>query len=106
MKTKKDKQSIIDKLILNKWIYLILTLVFILAAIFLFGWAAKKYDWTSPIDYSLFGALGDFIGGVLGTILMLLSTLLVVRTFRYQQSVTQSNERQLETQRFNNLFLS
>lgn len=104
MKTKKEKQSIIDKLILNKWIYLILTLVFILAAIFLFGWAAKKYDWTSPIDYSLFGALGDFIGGVLGTILMLLSTLLVVRTFIYQQSVTQSNERQLETQRFNNLF--
>ena len=104
MKTKKDKQSIIDKLILNKWIYLILTLAFILAAIFLFGWAANKYDWTSPIDYSLFGALGDFIGGVLGTILMLLSTLLVVRTFIYQQSVTQSNERQLETQRFNNLF--
>ena len=34
MKTKKDKQSIIDKLILNKWIYLILTLAFILAAIF------------------------------------------------------------------------
>lgn len=104
MRTKKTKQSIIDRFILNKWNYLILFVVFIISSSILFGWAASKYDWTSPIDYNLFGALGDFIGGVLGTILMMLSALLVVRTFIYQQSVTLSNERQLETQRFNNLF--
>lgn len=104
MKTKEAKPGIIDRLILNKWNYLILFVVFIISSSILFGWAASKYDWTAPIDYNLFGALGDFIGGVLGTILMLLSALLVVRTFIYQQSVTLSNERQLETQRFNNLF--
>jgi len=103
MKNKQIKKNIIDKLILNKWNYLKLFIGINLLAIILFGWATK-IDFKSPIDYSLFGAFGDFIGGFLGTILMLLSTLLVVRTFIYQQNVTHNNERQLETQRFNDLF--
>lgn len=46
----------------------------------------------------------DFVGGILGTIFALLGTLMVVRTFRYQQSVTRDNKKQLETQRLNDLF--
>ena len=103
MKTNQTKQSCIDKFILNKWNYVIITLVFVIIEVVLFGWATK-INLKSPINYSLFGAFGDFIGGVLGTVLTVLNTLLLVRTFLHQQSVTKSNERQLETQRFNNLF--
>ena len=100
MKTQRSKQSLIE----NKWSYVIVTFVFIILAMILFGWNVIKYDLTSPIDYSLFGSFGDFCCGVLGTILMLLSTLFVIKTFKYQQSVTKSNLRQLEAQRFNDLF--
>lgn len=104
MKKQKSKQSLIDELVSNKWSYVIATVVFLIIAIVLFGWNVFKYDWTSPIDYSLFGSFGDFFCGVLGTILMVLSTLFVIKTFKYQQSVTKSNLCQLETQRFNDLF--
>lgn len=40
----------------------------------------------------------------MGTIFTLISVLLVVRTFRHQQSVTRDNQEQQKTQRFNNLF--
>lgn len=103
MKTNQTKQSCIDKFILTKWNYVIITVVFVIIEVVLFGWATN-INLKSPIDYSLFGAFGDFIGGVLGTILTVLNTLLLVRTFLHQQTVTKSNERQLETQRFNNLF--
>lgn len=48
-------------------------------------------------DNSFCGTFGDFIGGVLGTILTLISVLYVAKTFREQQKETKS-------QRFNNLF--
>lgn len=48
-------------------------------------------------DNSFWGTFGDFIGGVLGTILTLISVLYVAKTFREQQKET-------KTQRFNNLF--
>lgn len=64
----------------------------------------NNVDFSCPIDYNLFGTFGDFVGGILGTIFALLGTLMVVRTFRYQQSVTRDNKKQLETQRLNDLF--
>ena len=48
-------------------------------------------------DHSFWGTFGDFIGGVLGTILTLISVIYVVKTFREQQ-------KEAKTQRFNNLF--
>ena len=56
------------------------------------------------LDNTLFGTFGDFIGGVLGTIFTIISVLLVIKTFKYQQMVTSSNETQLIVQRFNDLF--
>ena len=44
------------------------------------------------------------MGGFLGTIFTLISVLLVVRTFRHQQTVTREHLEQQKTQRFNNLF--
>ena len=62
MKTNQTKQSCIDKFILTKWNYVIITVVFVIIEVVLFGWATN-INLKSPTDYSLFGAFGDFIGG-------------------------------------------
>ena len=100
----KKFNAFIDKIILNRLFYFIITIIFLGCAILLFCWSKKCFDLSKSIDYNLFGTLGDYIGGVLGTIFMLLSCLLLVRTFRQQQVVTEGNKQQLESQRFNDLF--
>lgn len=80
-----------------------LSVAFILLFVGIF--VRKQYlTLQAPIDHDIWGAYGDFIGGVLGTLLSVLSIILVVRTFLYQQVVTEDNKKQLETQRFNDLF--
>ena len=99
----KKVSNFIDAILDNRWFYILLTVLFILLAAILFKWN-NHVDFSYPINYNLFGTFGDFVGGILGTIFALLGTLMVVRTFRYQQSVTQDNKKQLETQRLNDLF--
>lgn len=81
-------------------------MVFILFSAILFQWGRliKWGDKNYQLDNTLFGTYGDFVGGVLGTIFTVISVLLVIKTFKYQQEVTKSNERQLVVQRFNDLF--
>jgi hypothetical protein len=50
-----------------------------------------------PINTTIWGQFGDFIGGTLGTIFSLISVMLVVWTFKTQNKTS-------ETQRFNDLF--
>ena len=50
-----------------------------------------------PIDPSVWGQFGDFLGGTLGIVFSLISVMLVVWTFKTQH-------RTAETQRFNDLF--
>lgn len=102
-KNLKTVSNFIDTLLDNRWFYILLTVLFILLATVLFKWN-NNVNFSYPIDYNLFGTFGDFVGGILGTIFALLGTLMVVRTFRYQQSVTRDNRNQLETQRLNDLF--
>lgn len=99
----KTVSNLIDTILDNRWFCILLTVLFILLAAILFKWN-NNVDFSCPIDYNLFGTFGDFVGGILGTIFALLGTLMVVRTFRYQQSVTRDNKKQLETQRLNDLF--
>ena len=99
----KTVSNFIDTLLDNRWFYILLTVLFILLATVLFKWN-NNVNFSYPIDYNLFGTFGDFVGGILGTIFALLGTLMVVRTFRYQQNVTRDNKKQLETQRLNDLF--
>jgi uncharacterized membrane protein len=99
----KKNFELIDKLLYSRLFYILSTFVFIAIAFFMFS-IHRVRNTSYPIDYNLFGTLGDFVGGILGTIFALISTLLVVHTFRYQQNVTNDNKRQLETQRFNDLF--
>ena len=102
-KNLKTVSNFIDTLLDNRWFYILLTVLFILLATVLFKWN-NNVNFSYPIDYNLFGTFGDFVGGILGTIFALLGTLMVVRTFRYQQNVTRDNKKQLETQRLNDLF--
>lgn len=71
--------------------------VFSACACVVFFWQQwKSLGFSYPIDYNLFGTLGDFIGGVLGTIIAFYSIYLLVRTFQNQietnVSVTNTNE--------------
>ena len=103
---KKSKEDFLDHLLLKKWPYWVLTLIFILFSYLCFRWNNPLHIFNKEyvINHELFGTFGDFFGGFLGTIFTLISVLLVVRTFRHQQAVTRDNQEQQKTQRFNNLF--
>lgn len=59
-------------------------------------------EWSNnPED---FGNLGDYIGGVLGTSIALISIVLLYRTYRTQLDITNTQERQSEIQQFENTF--
>lgn len=103
---KKNKEDYLDRLLLKKWPYGVLILVFIAFSYLCFRWNHPLHFFNKEyvINHELFGTFGDFFGGFLGTIFTLISVLLVVRTFRHQQAVTRDNQEQQKTQRFNNLF--
>ena len=87
----------------NKWFYIIFSCVFFGVSSIFFIWG-HEINYIYLIDNELVGNYGDFIGGVLGTIFTLISVLLVIKTFKYQQSVTSDNKIQSQSQRFNDLF--
>ncbi len=101
---KKSFKNIIDNLSTNKWFYISFTSVFFVVTFVLFGWAQDFFCFQNSIQADLFGQIGDFSGGILGTIFALISTLLLIRTFHRQQQVTKENKTLIETQRFNDLF--
>jgi len=103
---KKDKEPILDQLLLKKWPYWGLTLLFAVFSYLCFRWnhPLKIFNEEYVVNHELFGTFGDFFGGFLGTIFALISVLLVVRTFRHQQIVTKDSLEQQKTERFNSLF--
>ena len=96
----------VDKMLLSKWLYVILSIVFIVLSCTAFSWGHffKIFQEDYIADYTILGTYGDFMGGVLGTIFGVISVLLVIRTFKYQQTSTDDNKRQLEIERFHDLF--
>ena len=96
----------INKLILRRLAYILFSIIFLLCSCIFFFWG-HPIKWNDPnyiLDNVLFGTLGDFIGGVLGTIFALISVLLVVKTFKYQRQVTNNDQELSQTEQFNNLF--
>lgn len=82
----------------NTKFYFFITIIFFTFTILCFTW--EIWDTLScklPIDPSVWGQFGDFIGGTLGVIFSLISVMLVVWTFKTQNKTA-------ETQRFNDLF--
>lgn len=86
----------------NKYIWL--TIIFLVISFILFSANVTLFEKDLPINAERFGTFGDFVGGVLGTIFALISIILVLKTFGYQQKVTENNDSLLTTQRFNDLF--
>ena len=59
----------------------------ILLIIFLLN---QTFSCDLPVDTGLFGTYGDFIGGVLGTVVALYSAYLLIKTFQNQSTVNES----------------
>jgi len=74
-----------------KWmkvfIYGGLTIAFVLAVVFGIN---QYYNCSSPVDTAIFGTYGDFIGGILGTIVAFYSAYLLIKTFINQTVVNKS----------------
>lgn len=113
--SEEDQQALQEKSSAKKvWVLLIvLCLVFGVVSLVLFLWRQFPLDVNERIDNGIFGTFGDFIGGILGTIVAVFSVYFLVRTLRGQidsnaetvksnKSVTNSNNRLLE---LNNLQL-
>ena len=80
-----DNKNVIkffNGLLLNKWFYITIGFLFITISFFFFKWnhPIEFCDNKYTIDNELFGAYGDFVGGVLGSIFTLVSILLVIKT--------------------------
>lgn len=102
----KDKESFLERILQRKWTYIVLTIVFFAISFLCFKWGHPFHMFNKDyiIDHELFGTFGDFFGGILGTLFTLISVLLVVRTFKYQQLVTEDNQELQKAQQFNDLF--
>lgn len=76
--------------------------VFCAIAIVFFIWHQWEYfSFAEPIDSAVWGTFGDFVGGVLGTIVALYSAYLLVMTFQNQiktnANVVKTNEDSIKT---------
>lgn len=96
----------VDKILMSRWAYAVLSIVFIALSGLAFGWGQIiepfKADYIA--DYARLGTYGDFVGGVLGTIFGVISVLLMFKTFDHQRKATADNQTQLEIERFHDLF--
>lgn len=78
--------------------YFWISVIFFVFTLLCFTWQIwDTFSFSAPIDTTIWGQFGDFIGGTLGTIFSLISVMLVVWTFKTQNKTS-------ETQRFNDLF--
>lgn len=77
-----------------KWLKWIIggSVVIAVIILILFLWN-QNYDSKLPIDTGLFGTYGDFIGGVLGTVIALYTAFLLVKTFLNQININRDIER-------------
>lgn len=76
--------------------------IFCLVTLILFFWQQwKDLSFSKCINSSLFGNLGDFVGGVLGSIIAFYSVYMLVRTFQDQietnANVVKANESSIKT---------
>lgn len=78
--------------IISKGLFLgiIITCILIFGAMIILFSLNRKFDNEYPIDNGLFGTYGDFIGGVVGTIVAFYSAFLLVKTLQSQEKVNQS----------------
>lgn len=80
-------------------------------ALILFFWGRAFFDFADRIDNEVWGQYGDFVGGVVGTIISYISVRLLVRNLREQMKSNQQqaennkqNAKVFELQQFNEMF--
>lgn len=90
-------------------IYLGLIILLILSCV-LFLWERKSsihfIEKGYVVDDDVFGNFGDFLSGLLGAFIGIVSVFLLYRTLKLQRITTHTNSVQMEIQRFNELFIS
>lgn len=63
----------------------ILSGIAIVACFILFLWKqVVMFDWSAPVDNELLGTLGDFVGGILGTLIAIYSIAMLAKTLNAQ----------------------
>lgn len=82
-KNKEDKWEL--RLIRNLWVIMLIVISILFAlGLVAFLWNRDSFNFDSPIDESLWGLFGEYIGGVLGTIITFFSVYLLIKTLRFQ----------------------
>jgi cell division protein FtsL len=81
---------------------LILIVIISIASLAVYVIQLHKNQWAK--DPSEFGVFGDYIGGVLGSLIALNSIVLLSRTYRTQLDITKNQEEQLKVQQFESTF--
>jgi hypothetical protein len=119
-KTEEDLNALQEKKSAgNMWkLLIVICLLFCIISLIFFLWRQPLFEIKDSIDNEGFGTFGDFVGGLLGTIVAIFSVYFLVRTLRGQidsnvetrksnKSVISSNTRLLELnslQLFDNQF--
>lgn len=63
----------------------ILSAIAIIACFVLFLWKqVVMFDWKASVNNELLGTLGDFVGGILGTLIAIYSIAMLVKTLNAQ----------------------
>ena len=88
-KNKEDKWEL--RLIQNTWVAMLIVLSFLFGiGLVAFLWKRDKFVFDLPIDSSSWGLFGEYVGGVLGTIITAFSVYLLIKTLRFQ--ITSNNQ--------------
>lgn len=80
----------------------ILSAIAIIACFIMFLWKqAVMFDWDASINNGLLGTLGDFVGGILGTLIAIYSIAMLVKTLNAQiisnANMKDTNDNVIET---------
>lgn len=93
-----------DKTITYQWVFGIVATLFIVATTWVYF--IKGHINLGKIDFTKLGTYGDFIGGLLGTILSIFAVILVYKTYISQGRELELNRKLLEQQSFENTFFN
>jgi len=93
-----------SKTLLYQWIFGVVASLFIIITTYVYY--AKGHINNGDIEFEKIGTYGDFIGGLLGTILSIVAVILIYKTFISQKEELQLNRELFSSQQFENTFFN
>ncbi len=94
-------KNILNKIFVQKdtiSLILFFSLLLLLGASSLFLWNREFFIWNGTIDEGLLGTLGDFIGGIIGSIWALIGVILFYLALKEQRKDIKTNQKALNKQ--------